>query len=62
MSDRCPLCGAVADQYFVRDGEIVGCEECVESKWSDELFPEDTDNSDCNRYHDEKDGYYEVEL
>ena len=36
----CPHCNREADQYFVRDGTVLGCEYCIESAWSDELYPE----------------------
>ena len=59
----CPHCNREADQYFVRDGTVLGCEYCIESAWSDELYPENgIDEHYDDLYHAAKDEYYEVEI
>ena len=39
----CPICGAETDTYYYnkRTGEIVGCDECVESQDAWETQPID---------------------
>ena len=58
----CPYCHREADRYFIREDEIIGCEYCIETAWSDEVFPESDgyENDMCDEYHARKDdGYYE---
>ncbi|MGN1157110.1 MAG: hypothetical protein ACI4TK_13110 [Agathobacter sp.] len=28
----CPLCGSEADDFYFRDGECIGCSECIRTK------------------------------
>ncbi len=34
---RCPVCGDECEKYFVQDGEIIGCENCVQWVYADEM-------------------------
>ena len=27
---HCPVCGNICDKVYVQDGEIIGCNECVD--------------------------------
>ena len=38
----CPICGGECDTYFKRDGEIVGCDQCISAcnAWEEMEEPE----------------------
>lgn len=53
----CPHCESLltADtQVFVMDGEVIGCEECVNTSYADEYFDEEEINEEyVLRYMDD---------
>ena len=38
---RCPECGAISETYYRRDGQIIGCENCIETVYWYEIEPEE---------------------
>lgn len=33
----CPVCGDECEFYFVQDGEVLGCENCIKQEYADEM-------------------------
>lgn len=29
---RCPICGGECSEFFIRDAEIIGCDECAHTR------------------------------
>ena len=41
---ECPVCGAEiapGTYLYIRDGEVVGCEECVTTKFAEDYYEEE---------------------
>ena len=33
----CPVCGDECELYYMQDGEVIGCENCVTQEYADEV-------------------------
>lgn len=33
----CPTCGDECEFFYVQDGEVIGCENCIKQEYADEM-------------------------